>query len=176
MSSATKCVVVGFGSPWNIQPAVEERRGLWCLGQTLFLRRRSRLLRCDSSPLSAAGPHCRRSVGRCGDGHARWCQSTRVVLGRAVRDLQAQGPLSFHTGYPWSHPVTSLSGLPGISPGTPSHDFQSGWPTSSSSHQGGILGPELTSSQTHAYMEAQPEEALLETGSLTSDVGYFTVC
>lgn len=28
MSSATKCVVVGFSSPWNIQPAVEERRGL----------------------------------------------------------------------------------------------------------------------------------------------------
>ena len=65
------------------------------------------------------------------------CRSTRVLLGRPVRGLQAQGPLSYRTGYLWLHSVTSLSGLPGISCGTASQDVQSGQPTSSSSHQPG---------------------------------------
>lgn len=39
----------------------------------------------------------------------------------------------------------------------------------------GILGPEHTSSQTRAHLEAQLEEAVLETGSFTLDVGYFKV-
>ena len=68
------------------------------------------------------------------------CRSTRVLLGRPVRGLQAQGPLSYRTGCLWLHSVTSLSGLPGISCGTASQDVQSGQPTSSSSHQPGHPG------------------------------------
>lgn len=152
-----------------------EQRTLWCLGQTLFPTEEADS--CAEIPLpgSAAGTHCGHSVGPCGDGHARWCQSTQVLLGRPVRGLQAQGLLSFHTEYPWSHSVTSLSGLPGIRYGTSSHDFSlvslpPAVPTS-----WGILGPEHTFSQTLDHVGTQPEAAVLETSSFTLHIGCLRV-
>ena len=46
------------------------QRTLWCPGQTLFPRKRSRLPCGDCSPGSAAGTHCGHSVGPCGHAEA----------------------------------------------------------------------------------------------------------